>query len=159
MYTTKSKILPLNLMKSRVKSWRVNQELVVFTNGCFDILHPGHIDCLEKARAMGNRLIVGVNSDASVSRLKGPSRPIQDEHARASVLAALEFVDGVVIFEEDTPLNLIVNIMPDVLVKGGDYSIETIVGHKEVLAHGGKVETIPFLEGHSTTKIVERIRQ
>ena len=159
MYTTQTKILSLDRLLSRVRSWRVNHDTLVFTNGCFDILHPGHIDCLEKARAMGNRLIVGLNSDASVSRLKGPSRPIQNEHARAQVLAALEFVDAIVLFEEDTPLNLIVQIMPDILVKGGDYAIAEIVGHKEVQANGGTVVTIPYLEGYSTTQIVARIRQ
>ena len=132
---------------------------VVFTNGVFDLLHPGHIDLLTAARAAGDALIVGVNSDASVRRLgKGPERPIRPERDRAYVLAALAAVDAVVIFDEDTPLELVRALEPDVLVKGGDYREETIVGAKEVRARGGNVVVIPLRDGQSTTSIVERLR-
>ena len=131
----------------------------MFTNGVFDLLHPGHIDLLTAARAAGDALIVGVNSDASVRRLgKGPERPIRPERDRAYVLAALAAVDAVVIFDEDTPLELVRALEPDVLVKGGDYREETIVGAKEVRARGGNVVVIPLRDGQSTTSIVERLR-
>ena len=130
---------------------------VVFTNGCFDVLHLGHITYLAEARNLGDLLVVGLNSDASVRRLKGPSRPINDEHARAMVLAALQFVDFIILFEEDTPLNLIQAVCPDVLVKGGDYTLDTIVGAPFVLQHGGTVTTIPLVEGFSTTATVQRL--
>ena len=130
---------------------------VVFTNGCFDVLHLGHVTYLAEARNLGDLLVVGLNSDASVRRLKGPSRPINDEHARAMVLAALQFVDFIILFEEDTPLNLIQAVCPDVLVKGGDYTLDTIVGAPFVLKHGGTVTTIPLVEGFSTTATVQRL--
>lgn len=130
---------------------------VVFTNGCFDIIHPGHVDYLERARSMGACLVVGLNSDASVRRLKGALRPINDQHSRARVLAALACVDFVVIFEEDTPLELIKKVRPDVLVKGGDWSVDRIVGRDVVEAAGGTVCSIPLLAGYSTTGTVERI--
>lgn len=131
---------------------------VVFTNGVFDLLHPGHVDVLTAARALGDALVVGVNTDASVRRLKGPTRPVRNEQDRAHVLAALEVVDAVVLFDEDTPLELIRVIMPDVLVKGGDYSPDTVVGAGDVLAHGGEVVIVPLTPGHSTTGTVERMR-
>jgi D-beta-D-heptose 7-phosphate kinase/D-beta-D-heptose 1-phosphate adenosyltransferase len=131
---------------------------VVFTNGVFDLLHPGHIDVLTAARSQGDALIVGVNSDASVRRLKGPARPIRSEAERAYVLAALEAVDAVVIFEQDTPRDLIVTIRPDVLVKGGDYTLDTVVGRQEVEGWGGKVVIIPLTPGQSTTSIIEKLR-
>ena len=132
---------------------------MVFTNGVFDLLHSGHVDLLTTARGFGDALIVGVNSDASVRRLnKGPERPLRSEADRAYVLAAFEAVDAVVIFGEDTPLALVTALEPDVLVKGGDYREETIVGAKEVRARGGDVVVVPLLEGHSTTSIVDRIR-
>ena len=132
---------------------------MVFTNGVFDLLHSGHVDLLTTARGFGDALIVGVNSDASVRRLnKGPERPLRSEADRAYVLAAFEAVDAVVIFDEDTPLALVTALEPDVLVKGGDYREETIVGAKEVRARGGDVVVVPLLEGHSTTSIVDRIR-
>ena len=131
---------------------------IVFTNGCFDILHLGHVDYLSKAKALGDFLIVGVNSDDSVKRLnKGASRPIQDEQSRALIIAALSFVDAVVIFNDDTPLRLIELFKPNVLVKGADYTIENVVGAKETLARGGTVELINFLEGYSTSAIERKI--
>jgi len=132
---------------------------VGFTNGCFDILHPGHVKVLTAARGACDRLIVGLNSDASVKRLKGEGRPVQDERARAEVLAALEAVDLVVIFAEDTPLDLIVRIKPSVLVKGGDYTRDQVVGHEAVKANGGEVLLVDILEGFSTTSLVQRARE
>ena len=130
-----------------------------FTNGCFDLLHPGHVKYLEDVRALGDFLVVGLNSDASVSRLKGPSRPLQDERARAMVLLGLRSVDAVVKFEEDTPLDLITALQPDILAKGGDYTADTVVGREVVEARGGRVVLVPFLPGHSTSAIVDRIRR
>ncbi|MCU0577270.1 MAG: D-glycero-beta-D-manno-heptose 1-phosphate adenylyltransferase [Desulfobacterota bacterium] len=132
---------------------------VVFTNGCFDIIHAGHVTYLAKARVMGDCLVVGLNSDSSVRRIKGPERPINREQARAAVLGALACVDHVVLFEEDTPLNLIECIRPDVLVKGGDWAVEDIVGADVVRSSGGQVITIPFEDGFSTTGIIRRIKQ
>lgn len=131
---------------------------VVFTNGVFDLLHPGHVDVLLGARRLGDVLVVGVNSDASVKRLKGPERPVRTEAERAYVLAALAMVDAVVVFEQDTPLELIRRLRPDVLVKGGDYSIETVVGAPDVIARGGQVAIIPLTPGQSTTSIIERLK-
>ena len=128
-----------------------------FTNGCFDLIHPGHVQYLADARAQGDFLVVGLNSDASVARLKGPGRPLQDEAARAAVLLGLRSVDAVVRFDEDTPLELIQALRPDVLVKGGDYTPETVVGRDFVEAQGGRLILIPFLPGHSTSKIEARI--
>jgi rfaE bifunctional protein nucleotidyltransferase chain/domain len=138
-------------------NWKISNQKIVFTNGCFDILHLGHVDYLEKARQTGDKLILGLNTDASVKKLKGPSRPINNEYARARVLAALEFVDLVILFAEETPLELIKYLQPDILVKGNDYSIETIVGAKEVLANGGEVKTIELVPDYSTTKTIEVI--
>lgn len=129
----------------------------MFTNGCFDIIHPGHVDYLERARSMGSCLVVGLNSDASVRRLKGALRPVNDQQSRARVLAALACVDFVIIFDEDTPLELIRKVSPDVLVKGGDWSVDRIVGREVVEAAGGTVCSIPLLAGYSTTGTVERI--
>jgi D-beta-D-heptose 7-phosphate kinase/D-beta-D-heptose 1-phosphate adenosyltransferase len=139
-----------------VKQWRDNGLTVVFTNGCFDLLHIGHVTLLDDARREGDRLIVGINSDASVSRLKGPSRPIVPEHARARVLAALAAVDAVVVFDEPTPLELMVALRPDVILKGGDYVADEIVGAAEVRSWGGRVKIVPFVEGFSTTQIIAR---
>ena len=138
--------------------WRKQGLRIGFTNGCFDILHPGHVKVLTAARAACDRLIVGLNSDASVKRLKGEGRPVQDERARSEVLAALEAVDLVAIFEEDTPLKLIAQIRPSVLVKGGDYTREQVVGHEIVEAGGGEVLLVDILPGFSTTSLVERAR-
>ena len=140
--------------------WREAQSgRVVFTNGVFDLLHSGHVDVLREARARGDALVVGVNSDASVRRLKGPTRPVRSEGERVYVLAALECVDAVTVFDDDTPLELIELIRPDVIVKGGDYSIETIVGAQEVLARGGEVVVVPLTPGQSTTGIINRLTQ
>ncbi|MEY4958549.1 MAG: hypothetical protein RL409_2806 [Gemmatimonadota bacterium] len=131
---------------------------VVFTNGVFDLLHPGHVDVLDRARREGAALVVGVNSDASVKRLKGPTRPIRTSVERIAVLAGLEAVDAVVLFEQDTPIELVRAIEPDVIVKGGDYSPETIVGADLVTARGGRVVVIPLVDGHSTTSTIEKLR-
>jgi len=131
---------------------------VVFTNGCFDLLHPGHVAYLEEARALGDALILGVNTDASVRRLKGPGRPLVPEADRARVLAGLAAVDAVSLFDEDTPLELIEALSPDVLVKGGDYDLVDIVGRAAVEADGGEVRVVPFVSGHSTTDLITRIR-
>jgi D-glycero-beta-D-manno-heptose 1-phosphate adenylyltransferase len=142
-----------------VKELQGQGKLVVFTNGCFDLLHLGHVRYLEEARSLGDALIVGVNSDASVARLgKGPGRPLNPAADRARVLAALVCVDRVVLFPEDTPLELITMIAPDILVKGGDYQLHEIVGREAVLARGGRVVALPFVEGYSTTALFERIR-
>jgi D-beta-D-heptose 7-phosphate kinase/D-beta-D-heptose 1-phosphate adenosyltransferase len=129
-----------------------------FTNGCFDLLHPGHVQYLEDVRALGDFLVVGLNSDASVARIKGPSRPLQDETARAMILLGLRSVDAVVKFEEDTPFNLIQALQPDILAKGGDYTPEGVVGRDLVEARGGRLVLVPFLPGHSSSTIVERIK-
>jgi D-glycero-beta-D-manno-heptose 1-phosphate adenylyltransferase len=139
--------------------WREGQRgRVVFTNGVFDLVHPGHIDVLVGARSCGDALVVGVNSDASVKRLKGPDRPVRSEGERAYVLASLEAVDAVTVFDQDTPLELVQLLLPDVIVKGGDYSVESVVGAKEVTARGGEVVIIPLTPGHSTTSTIERLR-
>jgi rfaE bifunctional protein nucleotidyltransferase chain/domain len=133
-----------------------SENKIVFTNGCFDLLHRGHIYLLSRARELGDLLIVGLNSDASVSKLKGPDRPVNNQESRAEVLGALAFVDYIIVFEEDTPLDMIVTLEPDILIKGGDYKLEDIVGHQEVISSGGSVETIPMLEGYSSSSIIDR---
>jgi len=139
--------------------WRFRDMKIVFTNGCFDIIHLGHIDYLAKAADLGHVLVIGLNTDVSTRRLKGPDRPINDEHARAMVIASMSFVTAVVLFNEDTPYNLIQKIQPDILVKGADYKPEDIVGYDIVKAKGGKVETIEYLPGYSTSLIEKRIRK
>ncbi len=153
------KIFTAAALQAQLKRWRLQNKKIVFTNGVFDILHEGHIASLSDAAACGNILIVGVNADASVKRLKGESRPVNNENSRALLLASLVMTDAVIIFEDDTPYNLITSIMPDVLVKGGDYTIETIVGAKEVKANGGEVIIAAILEGFSTTAIIERMKK
>jgi D-glycero-beta-D-manno-heptose 1-phosphate adenylyltransferase len=141
------------------RAWRSGiRGRVVFTNGVFDLLHPGHIDVLLGARRQGDALVVGVNSDASVKRLKGTARPVRSEAERCYVLAALEAVDAVVVFDEDTPFDLIGALRPDVLVKGGDYTEASIVGAREVRAWGGDVVVVPLTPGHSTTSTIEKLR-
>lgn len=133
-----------------------SENKIVFTNGCFDVLHRGHIYLLSRAREMGDLLIVGLNSDASVTKLKGPDRPVNSQDSRAEVLGALAFVDYIIVFEEDTPLDMIITLEPDILAKGGDYSMEEIVGHEEVSSRGGRVISIPLLEGYSSSSIIDR---
>ncbi|MFD2933346.1 D-glycero-beta-D-manno-heptose 1-phosphate adenylyltransferase [Spirosoma flavum] len=156
---TESKILTREQAIQQAEKWRAEGQQIVFTNGCFDIVHLGHIDYLEKARHLGNRLILGLNTDASVSCIKGPLRPVVNEYARARLMAALEFVDAVTLFGEPTPLELIQAVQPDVLVKGDDYTVDTIVGADFVLGRGGRVETVALVPGYSTTKLIERIKQ
>ena len=157
---TKNRLVERNQLEAIINRWRLKDEKVVFTNGCFDILHQGHVDYLSKAADLGTRLVVGVNTDDSVKRLgKDANRPIQDEQSRAIIIAALRFVDLVVLFGEDTPLDLIGEIQPQVLVKGSDYKTEEIVGYDSVIKSGGNVVTIGFLKGFSTTKIVEKARK
>lgn len=153
------KVVELKELVNRVALWKANGERVVFTNGCFDLLHIGHVTLLDEARREGGRLIVGINSDASVSRLKGPSRPIVPEYARARVLAGLAAVDAVVVFDEPTPLELMVALRPDVIVKGGDYVADEIVGAPEVRSWGGRVKIVRFVEGFSTTQLIARAMQ
>jgi len=143
----------------QVEKWRSHGQKIVFTNGCFDILHLGHVDYLEKAAGLGDRLIIGLNTDDSVSRFKGPERPIQDQNSRARILSSLQFVDMVVLFNEDTPLELISKLIPDILVKGSDYLAENIVGAEVVKKHGGEVKTIDFVSGYSTSRIIEKIKK
>lgn len=153
----KRKIVCRKDLKELILKWRNANERIVFTNGCFDLLHLGHVDYLAKAKDLGERLIIGVNTDSSVKRLKGKHRPLQDENSRLHILAALQSVDAVVLFDEDTPYELIKEIEPDILVKGADYKIENIVGYDIVVSRGGSVQTIEFIEGYSTTLIEKRI--
>ena len=154
-----SKTYSLSSLKAAVAGWRIKGKTISFTNGCFDIIHEGHIFSLSQAAKEADILIVGVNSDASTKRLKGEDRPVNNQQSRSLILASLAIVDAVVIFEEDTPLNLITTLLPDVLVKGGDYTIEQIVGAKEVIANGGNVIINPIVQGFSTTGIIEKIRR
>ena len=153
------KIYTSDNLPSRLAQWRFQDKTIVFTNGCFDLLHYGHIDYLAAARALGDLLIVGINSTASVQRLKGNHRPVKDDITRQHLLASLFFVDAVIEFSEDTPLKLIQFIQPDILVKGGDWAVENIVGSEVVLAKGGEVKSLPFVEGYSTTSIEEKIKR
>jgi rfaE bifunctional protein nucleotidyltransferase chain/domain len=146
-------------MLRKVRNWQAEGAKVVFTNGCFDILHAGHARYLAAARSLGDRLVVGLNTDASVKRLKGPKRPVASEDDRAEVLSALGAVDAVTLFDDDTPEALIGMLLPDILVKGADWPVEKIAGAKAVLEHGGSVLTVPLLEGRSTTGIIETIIQ
>jgi rfaE bifunctional protein nucleotidyltransferase chain/domain len=156
----KSKIYSREMLVRQMAIWRMKDYKVVFTNGCFDILHPGHIDYLSKAADLGDALIIGVNSDASVKKLnKGANRPIQNENDRALILSSLQFVEALIIFEEDTPYELIKALQPDVLVKGGDWKEADIVGADIVKAKGGVVTTISFVEGYSTTYIENKIKK
>ena len=152
------KIRSLEETKGELDRLRAQGKKVVFTNGCFDILHPGHTRYLAEARSLGDYLVVAVNSDRSVRTIKGDKRPVMPETARAELVAALAFVDGVLIFDEDTPLKVIEHLAPDVLVKGGDWKEEDIVGADVVKKAGGKVTTIPFVEGYSTTSFLDKIR-
>lgn len=153
------KIFTLEALQKQLAVWRVSNKRVAFTNGCFDILHEGHIFSLNQAASEADILVIGVNSDQSVKRLKGPERPINNQQSRSILLSNLAVVDAVVVFEEDTPLALIEAIMPDVIVKGGDYTVDQIVGAKEVLANGGRVVINPIVDGFSTTGIIKLIKQ
>ncbi|SFG65277.1 D-glycero-beta-D-manno-heptose 1-phosphate adenylyltransferase [Pontibacter chinhatensis] len=155
--SSQDKIYTLPQLLKQVQAWREQGQKIVFTNGCFDLLHLGHVDYLEKAKQLGDKLVLGLNTDASISRIKGPSRPLQDEMSRARVMASLLFIDAVVHFDEDTPLKLIEAVQPDILVKGDDYAVEQIVGHEVVQARGGSVMTVPLVKGYSTTNIVRKI--
>ncbi len=152
-----NKIMSMENAKIQIKKWQNNDEKVIFTNGCFDILHAGHIRYLFKAKSLGDHLVIGLNTDSSVKILKGKNRPLQDEQDRALILAALEAIDLVVLFDEDTPLEIITFLKPDILVKGSDYTIDNIVGAKEIIQWGGKVETIEFVNGKSTSLIIEKM--
>lgn len=154
---TSDKIYSKETLKPIIEKWKTEGD-VVFTNGCFDIIHLGHVDYLEKARALGTRLIVGLNTDASVQRLKGPTRPVVDQNARSRVMASLAFVDAVILFDEDTPFDLINYIKPDILVKGDDYTIDKIVGADIVMENGGEVKTVPLVKGYSTTDVITKIK-
>lgn len=153
------KIFTLPQLEKEVYRWKFLQKKIAFTNGCFDILHEGHIFSLSAAAKEGDILIVGVNSDASAKRLKGDSRPVNNQQSRALLMASLVMVDAVVIFDEDTPLKLITTLMPDVLVKGGDYTVEQVVGAKEVIANGGNVVINKIVEGFSTTGLIAKIQR
>ena len=156
--TLNSKIFTIEELKAKTNSWKENGQKVVFTNGCFDIVHRGHIELLARTADLGDKLIIGLNSDSSIQKLKGEDRPIINEQSRAVLLAALSFVDAVVLFSEDTPLNLISTLVPDVLAKGGDYEIETIVGYEIIQQNGGEVILVPFVDGFSSTAIIDKIK-
>lgn len=155
----KDKIIKINDVEKIIALLKMQGKKIVFTNGCFDIIHPGHVIYLSEAKKLGDVLFIGLNSDVSVKRLKGEKRPILNENERATILSFLEMVDYVCIFDEDTPYELIKLVKPDFLVKGGDWSIENIVGKDIVESYGGKVINIPYLEGKSTTGIIERIKK
>lgn len=152
-----SKIYTTETLKKAIALWRFADKKIVFTNGCFDLLHLGHIDYLSKAADMGSILIVGLNTDASVSRLKGANRPLNNENSRLHILASLFFINGVILFDEPTPYELIKMVAPDILVKGGDYNVEAIVGYDIVKENGGEIRTIPFVPGYSTSAIEQKI--
>ncbi len=152
------KINSFDSIETLVKKWKNDGLTIVFTNGCFDILHYGHLHYLAAARDLGDRLVVGLNSAASVSRLKGAHRPLNDELTRQYLLAALSFIDAIVVFEEDTPIELIKRVKPTILVKGGDYTLDHIVGADIVIENGGRVMSLPFVEGYSTTNLEQKIK-
>ena len=156
--TLNSKVYNLDALTTQVEQWKMAGKKVVFTNGCFDIIHRGHIEVLARTADLGDKLVIGLNSDQSIQKLKGKDRPVIDEQSRAILLAALSFIDAIVLFSEDTPLKLISALLPDVLAKGGDYEIETIVGHEIVQENGGKVELVPFVDGFSSTTIIDKIK-
>ncbi|WP_435356673.1 D-glycero-beta-D-manno-heptose 1-phosphate adenylyltransferase [Emticicia sp. SJ17W-69] len=155
---TESKILSREAAKKQVEQWQSEGKKIVFTNGCFDIVHLGHIDYLEKAQALGDKLVLGLNTDASVQRLKGETRPVVNEYARARMMSAMSFIDAVTLFDEETPKELIETLCPNILVKGDDYSVENIVGADFVMANGGEVKTISLVKGYSTSAIIQKIK-
>jgi rfaE bifunctional protein nucleotidyltransferase chain/domain len=158
LHTIEKKLMNSSQLIDQLNVWQKEGCKIVFSNGCFDILHLGHIDYLARAADFGDKMVIGLNTDSSVSKIKGPTRPINDERSRAMVLAALEFVSAIILFDEPTPYELIRLVQPDVLVKGADYKPEEIVGYDIVTAKGGSVKTIPFVDGYSTTRIEQRIR-
>ena len=158
-YKISEKILTVETLPRQIKRWQLLGKTISFTNGVFDILHEGHIKVLNEAASFADVLIVGLNSDASVKRLKGNDRPVNNENSRALLLSSLVMVDAVIIFDEDTPLNLINAVTPNVLVKGGDYSIDTIVGAKEVMANNGSVKVVPLEAGFSTTGTIDKLKK
>ena len=153
-----SKIYNLDCLTTKVEQWKLAGNKVIFTNGCFDIIHRGHVEVLARTADLGDKLIIGLNSDQSIQKIKGNDRPIIDEQSRAILLAALSFVDAIILFSEATPLKLIDALLPDVLAKGGDYEIETIIGHEIVQHNGGKVKLVPFVDGFSSTNIIDKIK-
>lgn len=155
-YSIQQKIFQPDQLNNLLAIWRFKNEKIVFTNGCFDIIHQGHVQYLAQAAELGSKLVLGLNTDRSVRELKGPTRPVNPEYARALVLAAMSFIDTVVFFDQQTPYELIKQVQPDILVKGGDYNIENIVGYDIVTQKGGKVVTIDFVEGFSSTSIIEK---
>jgi rfaE bifunctional protein nucleotidyltransferase chain/domain len=159
MNNSSDKILTLDNLTELRNQWKSKNQKVVFTNGCFDILHLGHVDYLEKASQLGDKLVVAINTDISVKKLKGETRPVNPEYARARLLAALGFVDAVILFGEETPHQLICKLLPDILVKGSDYKVDNIVGAKEVISNGGEVKTIDLVQGYSTTGIIEKMKK
>ena len=156
--TIQGKIFSLDELKTQVDSWKESGEKIVFTNGCFDIVHRGHIEVLANTADLGDKLIIGLNSDSSIKKIKRENRPIVSEKSRALLLASFSFVDAVVLFSEETPINLISTLLPNILAKGGDYDINTIVGHEVVQNNGGEVILIPFVDGFSSTDIIDRIK-
>ena len=157
--TIRAKIILPGDLNRMLALWRFQKKKIVFTNGCFDILHRGHIEYLANAASQGDILIIGLNTDRSVQKIKGPTRPVQDEQARALILASLRFVDLVVMFDEETPYNLIKQVQPDILVKGADYKPEDIVGYDIVKAKGGEIVTIELTKGYSTTRMLEKLQK
>ena len=153
------KIFSLSELENQVNTWKQSGKEVVFTNGCFDIIHKGHIEVLARTADLGDKLIIGLNSDSSIQKLKGKSRPIMQQESRAMLLASFSFVDAVILFSENTPINLISSLLPDILAKGGDYKIETIVGYKIVQENGGQVILLPFLDGFSSSTIINKIKK
>ena len=155
----KSKIYSLKQLQTVVKKWKKCGEKVVFSNGCFDIIHRGHLEILAHSADLGSKLIIGINSDKSVKNLKGKNRPIINEDSRSILLASLDFIDAVILFSEETPYNLIKTLQPDILAKGGDYSLKSVVGHEIVKENGGEVVLVPFIQGYSSTSIIEKIKK
>ena len=159
MFNVQHKILPLERLLKQVEEWKSTGEMIVFTNGCFDLIHLGHVDYLEKARNLGTRLIIGLNTDMSIKKIKGPDRPVMNQESRSRILASFEFVDAVVLFDDETPYHLIKAIKPDILVKGNDYLPENIVGAEIVKDNNGKIVTIDLIQGYSTSGIIKKIKE
>ena len=155
----KSKIYSLTDLVERLKTWRKRGEKIVFTNGCFDLVHRGHVEMLANTADLGDRLVIGLNTDKSIKNLKGENRPVVDEYSRSILLASLQFTDAIVLFSENTPQKIIETIIPDVLAKGGDYNLEEIAGYDVVTQNGGDVIRVPFIDGYSTSNIIHKIKQ